>query len=177
MKLSLIFVCLFAVSGVAQSVQVKTAKGIVEGEKFGSIHRFLGIPFAQPPMGDLRWKAPQDLANWQGVKSVKAYGPSPMQAEPKPFMVWSEEYLIPKEPISEDCLYLNVWNDSKEKGPKPVLVYIYGGGFRSGGAACAACVASVCNPICSVNVGFSGIAPSSVTAPRVKGVCKPDAVG
>ncbi len=136
MKLSLIFVCLFSVSSLAQSVQVKTQKGIVEGEKFGTIHRFLGIPFAQPPVGDLRWKAPQDLRPWQGVKSTKAYGPSPMQAEPKPFMVWSEEYLIPKEPISEDCLYLNVWNDSKVKGLKPVLVYIYGGGFRSGGAAC-----------------------------------------
>lgn len=136
MKLTLVLSCLLAFSGLAQSVQIKTQKGIVEGEQFGSMHRFLGIPFAQPPVGDLRWKAPQEMAPWKGVKVTKAYGPSPMQAEPKPFMVWSEEYLIPKEPISEDCLYLNIWNDSKEKALKPVLVYIYGGGFRSGGAAC-----------------------------------------
>ena len=136
MKRSLILFCFIAFSGMAQSVQVKTQQGVVEGEKLGSIHRFLGIPFAQPPVGDLRWKAPQEMGAWTGVKVTKAYGPSPMQAEPKPFMVWSEEYLIPKEPISEDCLYLNVWNDSKGKASKPVLVYIYGGGFRSGGAAC-----------------------------------------
>ena len=136
MKKSLILFCLIAFNGMAQSVQVKTLQGVVEGDKLGSIHRFLGIPFAQPPVGDLRWKAPQEMDAWTGVKVTKAYGPSPMQAEPKPFMVWSEEYLIPKEPISEDCLYLNVWNDSKGKASKPVLVYIYGGGFRSGGAAC-----------------------------------------
>jgi para-nitrobenzyl esterase len=136
MKRSLILFCFIAFSGMAQVVQVKTRQGIVEGEKQGSMHRFLGIPFAQPPVGDLRWKAPQEITPWQGVKLTKAYGPSPMQAEPKPFQYWSEEFLIPKEPINEDCLYLNVWSDSKIKLPKPVLVYIYGGGFRSGGAAC-----------------------------------------
>ncbi len=136
MKIALILACFLAFTGMAQSVQVKTQQGIVEGEIIGSMNRFLGIPFAQPPVGDLRWRAPQDLTPWLGVKSAKAYGPSPMQAEPKPFMVWTEEFLIPKSPISEDCLYLNVWSDSKEKSPKPVLVYIYGGGFRSGGAAC-----------------------------------------
>ena len=136
MKKSLILFRLIAINGMAQSVQVKTLQGVVEGDKLGSIHRFLFFFFAQPPVGDLRWKAPQEMDAWTGVKVTKAYGPSPMQAEPKPFMVWSEEYLIPKEPISEDCLYLNVWNDSKGKVSKPVLVYIYGGGFRSGGAAC-----------------------------------------
>ncbi len=136
MKIALILSCLFVFPGLAQTVQVKTQQGIVEGEKIGQLNRFLGIPFAQPPVGDLRWKAPQEIVPWNGVKITKAYGPSPMQAEPKPFMVWSEEYLIPKEPISEDCLYLNVWSDSQSNAPKPVLVYIYGGGFRSGGAAC-----------------------------------------
>jgi para-nitrobenzyl esterase len=59
-----------------------------------------------------------------------------MQAPPFPFMCWSEEYLIPKEPIGEDCLYLNVWSNKKTAPKKAVLVYIYGGGFVSGGAGC-----------------------------------------
>ncbi len=120
----------------AQAPQVKTSYGLVAGAKTGSIERFLGIPFAQAPVGELRWKAPQPLKAWEGVKSCVAFGPSPMQGEPKPFQFWSEEFLIPASPIGEDCLYLNVWNDTKSKTAKPVLVYIYGGGFRSGGAAC-----------------------------------------
>ena len=70
---------------------------------------FKGIPFAAPPVGDLRWKAPQPVVPWQGVKACNAFGPSPMQSKPAPFMVYTSEFLIPAEPISEDCLYLNVW--------------------------------------------------------------------
>ena len=58
-----------------------------------------------------------------------------MQGKPAPFSMWSEEFLIPKEPISEDCLYLNVWSSGKSKNKKAVLVWIYGGGFASGGSA------------------------------------------
>ncbi len=102
------------------------------------IHIFKGIPFAAPPVGDLRWKAPQPVKSWEGVKKCDAFGPSPMQAKPAPFMFWSSEFLIPEEPISEDCLYLNVWTKALKKSEKlPVLVYIYGGGFQSGGSGCA----------------------------------------
>ena len=100
------------------------------------IQIYKGIPFAAAPVGDLRWKAPQPVKPWQGVKECKAFGPSPMQASPVPFSMWSEEFLIPKEPISEDCLYLNVWTAAKSANEKrPVLVWIYGGGFVSGGSA------------------------------------------
>ncbi len=100
------------------------------------IYIFKGIPFAAPPVGDLRWKAPQPVKPWQGVKECKAFGPSPMQASPVPFSMWSAEFLIPKESISEDCLYLNVWTGAKSaKEKRPVLVWIYGGGFVSGGSA------------------------------------------
>ncbi len=98
---------------------------------------FRGIPFAAPPVGDLRWKEPQPVVPWEGARECKAFGPSPMQPAPRPFMFWSSEFLIPEEPISEDCLYLNVWTPAKEESEKlPVLVYIYGGGFQSGGSAC-----------------------------------------
>ena len=98
------------------------------------IHIFKGIPFAAPPVGELRWKAPQPVQSWSGIKKCDAFSASPMQAAPVPFSMWSAEFLIRKESISEDCLYLNVWTSATSSGKKlPVLVWIYGGGFTSGG--------------------------------------------
>lgn len=117
---------------------------VIEGGKIsgvrnssGDILIYKGIPFAAPPVGELRWKAPQPVLPWNGVLTCDNYSASPMQAKPVPFSMWSEEFLIPAEPISEDCLYLNVWTSNKNKKSKqPVLVWIYGGGFSSGGSAC-----------------------------------------
>ncbi len=117
---------------------VKTDTGLISGttNSNGDIHIFRGIPFAAPPVGNLRWKAPQPVLPWSGVRICNAFGPSPMQGAPVPFSMWSEEFLIPKAPISEDCLYLNVWSGAKSPGEKrPVIVWIYGGGFGSGGSA------------------------------------------
>lgn len=118
-------------------LQVKTVDGVVEGVATESgIRSFKGIPFAAPPVGDLRWKAPQPVKSWTGVRKTVAFGPSPVQNSPAPFSMWSAEFLIPKEPINEDCLYLNVWSGAKSANEKrPVLVWIYGGGFNSGGSA------------------------------------------
>lgn len=100
----------------------------------GDILIFKGIPFAAPPVGDLRWRAPQPGEKWSGVKKCDNFGPSPMQTEPHPFLVYTSEFLIPDRPISEDCLYLNIWAPAKKSGKKrPVFVWIYGGGFSSGG--------------------------------------------
>lgn len=117
---------------------IQIVSGLISGAKnqSGDIHIYKGIPFAAPPVGNLRWKAPQPVASWTDVRACIDFGPSPMQNKPAPFSMWSEEFLIPKEPISEDCLYLNVWTGAKTKNSKrPVLVWIYGGGFNSGGSA------------------------------------------
>lgn len=117
---------------------IRIEGGLISGTKSSDnrIQVFKGIPFAAPPVGALRWKAPQPVASWSGVRKCDAFGPSPMQATPEPFSMWSAEFLIPKEPISEDCLYLNVWSGATSPTDKrPVLVWIYGGGFVSGGSA------------------------------------------
>ncbi|MET0242251.1 MAG: carboxylesterase family protein [Flavitalea sp.] len=117
--------------------EISTSAGKISGTTIhNNITIFKGIPFAAPPVGALRWKAPQPVKAWTDVRECNRFGPSPMQPSPAPFSMWSQEFLIPKEPISEDCLYLNVWTAAKsQKEKRPVLVWIYGGGFGSGGSA------------------------------------------
>jgi para-nitrobenzyl esterase len=111
------------------AVQTKIENGVIEGyyDIQTEIQYYLGIPFAQPPVGELRWKAPQPVKDWQGIKETKAFGARPVQGMPVGNMKSRSNG------ISEDCLYLNVWSPAKRntKG-LPVLVYFYGGGFRRG---------------------------------------------
>ncbi len=124
-------------NGGKNSDTISVEGGMISGVKSSAtdVIAYKGIPFAAPPVGDLRWKAPQPVIPWQGVKSCDAFGPSPMQGKPVPFMVYTPEFLIPEKPISEDCLYLNVWTKAHSGNKKPVLLWIYGGGFSSGGTA------------------------------------------
>ncbi len=117
---------------------VRTAAGSVSGAigKDGNIHIFKGIPFAAAPVGKLRWQAPHPAKPWTTVLSCTAFGPSPMQPAPAPFSMWTKEFLIADAPISEDCLYLNLWTGAQSSNEKrPVIVWIYGGGFSSGGSS------------------------------------------
>jgi para-nitrobenzyl esterase len=122
----------------AQLSVIQTENGLVSGYKNGDINIFKGIPFAAPPVGDLRWKAPQPAKSWTGVLKCEKFSASPMQRKPEPFMMWTEEFITPPENLSEDCLYLNIWTPAKTAKDKlAVFVWIYGGGFSSGSAACA----------------------------------------
>jgi para-nitrobenzyl esterase len=141
MKNKLLLFCLsFSILAHAQNTVVKTANGKVEGRLNDdkTVRIFKKIPFAAPPVGDLRWKAPQKVENWSGIRACTEFSASPIQNKPEPFLCWSKEFIAQPEPLSEDCLYLNVWTSAKSKKEKqPVLIWIYGGGLSSGSANCA----------------------------------------
>jgi para-nitrobenzyl esterase len=127
-----------SINCLAQEIQINTENGIVAGKKIGIVNIFKGIPYAAPPVGELRWNAPQPVQNWKGVRQCTEFSPSPMQTKPVPFRMWTKEFISPPEPLSEDCLYLNIWSPASTSAIKlPVFVWIYGGGFVSGSAACA----------------------------------------
>jgi para-nitrobenzyl esterase len=114
------------------SVQTKIANGTIEGFKDSEtgLQVYYGIPFAKPPVGELRWKSPQAPDNWQGVLKTVKFGPKPIQTEV--FGKMNSRL----DTMSEDCLYLNVWAPAeKSKKLLPVLVYFFGGGFVAGDGA------------------------------------------
>jgi para-nitrobenzyl esterase len=117
---------------------VQTESGLVSGylNKNTGVIAFKGIPFAAPPVGELRWKPPQPAIPWKGVRACVRFSASPMQPKPVSFLMIGPEFVVPQEPLSEDCLYLNIWTAGVSDGEKkPVLVWIYGGGFITGGSA------------------------------------------
>ncbi len=113
-------------------LRVKTATGKLEGKlsSDGQVRDFLGVPFAAPPVGPLRWKPPQPAAKWHGVRQATSFGSHCMQPQVFPDMIFHDPG------PSEDCLTLNVWTPAKDKKAKlPVMVWIYGGGFAGGGTS------------------------------------------
>ena len=106
--LSTLTLLLVAGTHVAQTpVRVKTADGILEGVNESGVKVFKGVPFAAPPVGDLRWRAPQPVKPWEGVRKADDFGPNPMQ-EP----VFGDMNFGTTK-MSEDCLYLNIWTPAQ----------------------------------------------------------------
>lgn len=107
--------------------------GIVEGLREGQVNAFLGVPYAAPPVGEYRWRPPQPLTPWAGVRRTTRFGASAWQLQDaKGFGPWTPEYVVQND-VSEDCLYLNIWSpDVSPEARLPVLVWIHGGAFFQG---------------------------------------------
>lgn len=128
---SLLLISFFILPAFAQqsNPNVTTKNGTLEGAYNAAtgIRSFKGIPFAAPPVGDLRWKEPQPVSDWAGVRKAYHFSHMPMQKR-----VFAD-MMFRADTMSEDCLYLNVWTPAKSSAQKlPVLVYFYGGGFVGG---------------------------------------------
>ena len=124
---------IFVTSAAMADPTVTIAQGTLSGASGGTVTSFKGIPFAAPPVGDLRWRAPQPAPSWTGTRDATKFGAICMQAPRKPGS-------HPRAPLpeSEDCLSVNVWTPDTAPAKKlPVMVWIYGGGFREGGSASA----------------------------------------
>src|SRR5262245_21629288 len=135
--LSAIAVVLLTLPTRAAMDAIRTDSGTVVGTLKSGVNVFLGVPFAAPPVGGLRWRPPQAASYRNSDWKADQYGTSCMQNQVGSRLPWTEEFMT-QGPIGEDCLYLNVWTTAKNAGAKhPVMFWIYGGGFTEGSAAVA----------------------------------------
>jgi para-nitrobenzyl esterase len=123
--------------GFMENATVNVTGGLIKGyaSADGAVKIYKGIPYAADTGGQNRFRAPQDVKPWDGVKDCTNWGNSAVQTPQDPFMMWTEEFIISNKVYSEDCLNLNVWTaGTTEK--KPVIMFIHGGGYTSGGSSC-----------------------------------------
>jgi para-nitrobenzyl esterase len=123
-----------AATAQSESPVVKTLHGELRGaaaDGTGEVWVYRSIPYAAPPIGPRRWREPQPPQHWRGIRAATTPPPACMQQVVGTRLPWTSEYLH-SGPVSEDCLYLNVWSAARATSPRPVLVYIYGGGFNEG---------------------------------------------
>lgn len=115
-----------------QPAPVRVEQGLLQGTLENGVTVYKGVPYAAPPVGGLRWRAPRPPAHWKGVRKADRFSPNPMQVMVHELGPWTPEYQ-PQGKVSEDCLYLNVWTAAKSPKDKlPVMMYIPGGAFTSG---------------------------------------------
>lgn len=106
---------------------------MVAGLADSKVRIFRGIPYAAPPVADRRWQPPHPAPSWDGVRAAEAFGPTCMQDPPPPGSFYQLEFFEEIEPMSEDCLYLNVWTAAAAaEERRPVMMWIHGGAFRQG---------------------------------------------
>ncbi len=114
--------------GLALATQVKIESGAIQGIEANGLSIYKGIPYAAPPLSELRWREPQHVKPWMGIRKTEEFAPACMQTGVS----------MPGETppaVSEDCLYLNVWAPAKRTKLLPVIVWIHGGGYTNGSAA------------------------------------------
>ena len=133
MLLAALLPLVFTACPAAQPVpRVRVAQGMLSGLRRGSVNVFLGVPYAAPPVGINRWRAPQPAQKWHGVRRATHFAPSCTQTTTAHgFGPWSREYDVHGR-TSENCLYLNIWAPAHVSRPVPVMVWIPGGAFISG---------------------------------------------
>lgn len=127
MMKAILFALLLPAKGVVCAEPVKIESGLIQGTVEGGLSVYRGIPYAAPPVGDSRWRAPRPAPKWSGIRAADQFGRACIQSNPA----------IAKLPApSEDCLHLNIWTPAKRAGQRlPVMVWIHGGGFVAGATA------------------------------------------
>lgn len=128
----ILFAVALTAAATAASASVGTRSGQLSGTRIDAeITAYKGIPYAAAPVGALRWKAPVPVAPWKGVRAATQFGPACVQPKSTSVNVYTDD--PPR--MSEDCLYLNIWQPTHVKSGAPVMVWIHGGAFRSGHTA------------------------------------------
>ncbi len=141
MKYRTFFIVLYLVlisqySNAQQPAAIKVEQGLLQGKLEDGVEVYKGVPYAAPPVGDLRWRAPRPAAKWKGIKRADKFSANPIQVMVKELGPWTPEYQ-PQGEVSEDCLYLNIWTTAKSsKEKRPVVMYIPGGAFTGGSGNC-----------------------------------------
>ncbi len=130
-RLAMLIALLSASTPAVAGPVVSTLAGPVEGKAEQGVEAYLGLPYAAPPVGALRWHAPQPAPRWTSKRDATAFGAACMQGAAKPWGPYSAEF-IAAEPFSEDCLFLNVWKPAGARKGLPVLAFIHGGAFSGG---------------------------------------------
>ena len=129
LRLAFVVFAVAQLADVAAAQRVVTESGAISGTSESGLRIYKGVPFASPPIGELRWRPPVPMASWTGTRKADAFAPACMQVGVS----------MPGETppaISEDCLYLNIWTPAKNAQERlPVIVWIYGGGYINGSSS------------------------------------------